>query len=152
MGFNVFLFLVVQLGLEPWKRRRLVGSFEDKVKSALESDKESRALATQEVPLDNEDKERLDRLEQLAAAEAQALQVLSNALLTPAVAPVSPEVPSELNPSQLTWRTFPERLLRSMDSPSSAAFVRPQEIAGMASLGAVMGLLVGSLITVFVRG
>ncbi|AOW04796.1 sensitive to high expression protein 9-like protein, mitochondrial [Yarrowia lipolytica] len=36
MGFNVVLFIVVQLGLEPWKRRRLVGSFEDKVKESLQ--------------------------------------------------------------------------------------------------------------------
>jgi sensitive to high expression protein 9 len=35
MGFNVVLFVVVQLGLEPWKRKRLVGSFEDKVKQAI---------------------------------------------------------------------------------------------------------------------
>lgn len=36
MAFNVLLFLVVQLGLEPWKRRRLVGSFEQKVEEALD--------------------------------------------------------------------------------------------------------------------
>lgn len=36
MAFNVLLFLVVQLGLEPWKRRRLVGSFEEKVLAALD--------------------------------------------------------------------------------------------------------------------
>ncbi|SCV04491.1 LAME_0H18866g1_1 [Lachancea meyersii CBS 8951] len=36
MGMNIFLFLVFQLLLEPWKRRRLVGSFEDKVTQALE--------------------------------------------------------------------------------------------------------------------
>lgn len=36
MGMNVILFLVFQLLLEPWKRRRLVGSFEDKVKQALD--------------------------------------------------------------------------------------------------------------------
>lgn len=35
MGMNIFLFIVLQLLLEPWKRKRLVGSFEDKVKSAL---------------------------------------------------------------------------------------------------------------------
>lgn len=37
MAFNVLLFLVVQLGLEPWKRRRLVGSFEEKVLAALDA-------------------------------------------------------------------------------------------------------------------
>ncbi|AAS53764.1 AFR393Wp [Eremothecium gossypii ATCC 10895] len=36
MGLNILLFLVVQLLLEPWKRRRLTNSFEDKVKRALE--------------------------------------------------------------------------------------------------------------------
>ncbi|KAK9432872.1 Mdm33 family-domain-containing protein [Lipomyces doorenjongii] len=35
MGVNVVLFLVVQLGLEPWKRKRLVGSFEDRVRNIL---------------------------------------------------------------------------------------------------------------------
>lgn len=37
MGFNVVLFLVVQLGLEPWKRKRLVGSFEEKVRNVLDT-------------------------------------------------------------------------------------------------------------------
>ncbi|KAK9369812.1 Mdm33 family-domain-containing protein [Lipomyces kononenkoae] len=35
MGVNVLLFLVVQLALEPWKRKRLVGSFEDRVRNVL---------------------------------------------------------------------------------------------------------------------
>ncbi|KAK9385317.1 Mdm33 family-domain-containing protein [Lipomyces mesembrius] len=35
MGVNLVLFLVVQLGLEPWKRKRLVGSFEDRVRNIL---------------------------------------------------------------------------------------------------------------------
>ncbi|QLQ78253.1 hypothetical protein HG537_0A05000 [Torulaspora globosa] len=36
MGVNIILFLVFQLLLEPWKRRRLTRSFEDKVKKALD--------------------------------------------------------------------------------------------------------------------
>ncbi|CCH60694.1 hypothetical protein TBLA_0D01870 [Henningerozyma blattae CBS 6284] len=36
MGVNILLFTVFQLLLEPWKRRRLTRSFEDKVKVALE--------------------------------------------------------------------------------------------------------------------
>ncbi|ODV91424.1 hypothetical protein CANCADRAFT_14223, partial [Tortispora caseinolytica NRRL Y-17796] len=35
MAFNVGLFVVVQLGLEPWKRQRLVYSFDEKVREAL---------------------------------------------------------------------------------------------------------------------
>ncbi|KAL9029169.1 MAG: hypothetical protein Q9196_002563 [Gyalolechia fulgens] len=35
MGVNVLLFLVFQLGLEPWRRGRLVRGFEEKVREAL---------------------------------------------------------------------------------------------------------------------
>lgn len=36
MGVNVLLFVVVQVGLEPWRRKRLVKGFEEKVKEAVE--------------------------------------------------------------------------------------------------------------------
>ena len=36
MGMNVLLFLVFQIGVEPWRRKRLVKGFEDKVMEALE--------------------------------------------------------------------------------------------------------------------
>lgn len=35
MGINIFLFMIATFFVEPWKRRRLVGSFEDKVKQAI---------------------------------------------------------------------------------------------------------------------
>ena len=35
-GVNVLLFLVFQIGVEPWRRKRLVKGFEDKVMEALE--------------------------------------------------------------------------------------------------------------------
>jgi len=40
MGLNVLLFIIFQLLLEPWRRRRLVRGFEDKVQEALK-EKES---------------------------------------------------------------------------------------------------------------
>lgn len=39
MGVNILLFLIFQLGFEPYRRRRLVRGFEDKVKEALEKEK-----------------------------------------------------------------------------------------------------------------
>ncbi|KAL9007719.1 MAG: hypothetical protein Q9173_007076 [Seirophora scorigena] len=36
MGVNVLLFLIFQIGVEPWRRGRLVRGFEEKVKEALE--------------------------------------------------------------------------------------------------------------------
>ncbi|KAJ6102838.1 hypothetical protein N7486_005265 [Penicillium sp. IBT 16267x] len=40
MGMNVLLFLIFQILVEPWRRRRLVKGFEDKVVEALEKEKE----------------------------------------------------------------------------------------------------------------
>lgn len=46
MGVNVLLFLVFQFGFEPWRRRRLVSGFEEKVLEALEKEKVLRAEAS----------------------------------------------------------------------------------------------------------
>ncbi|TQS35968.1 hypothetical protein Golomagni_03596 [Golovinomyces magnicellulatus] len=42
MGVNVLLFLVFQFGFEPWRRKRLIQGFENKVLEALEIDKKSK--------------------------------------------------------------------------------------------------------------
>lgn len=44
MGFNVLLFIIVQLGLEPWKRKRLVGGFEEKVREVIQEESLKNAL------------------------------------------------------------------------------------------------------------
>lgn len=49
MGVNILFFFVFQLLLEPWKRRRLVGSFEDKVKKALDDHQKEQTLAISEI-------------------------------------------------------------------------------------------------------
>lgn len=38
MGVNVLLFLIFQVLVEPWRRRRLVTGFEEKVKEAIEAE------------------------------------------------------------------------------------------------------------------
>jgi sensitive to high expression protein 9 len=49
MGVNVLLFLVFQLGFEPYRRRRLVHGFEEKVREALEKEKEAQAARHDET-------------------------------------------------------------------------------------------------------
>ncbi|KAI1334043.1 hypothetical protein F5Y15DRAFT_403210 [Xylariaceae sp. FL0016] len=41
MGVNVLLFLLLQFGAEPWRRRRLVRGFEDKVREAINAERET---------------------------------------------------------------------------------------------------------------
>ena len=46
MGMNVLLFLVFQIGVEPWRRKRLVKGFEEKVMEALEREGAATNAAT----------------------------------------------------------------------------------------------------------
>lgn len=46
MGVNVLLFLVFQIGVEPWRRKRLVKGFEEKVLEALEREAPAMGAAT----------------------------------------------------------------------------------------------------------
>lgn len=48
MGVNVLLFLVFQFGAEPWRRRRLVRGFEQKVREALEEERRKERLLREE--------------------------------------------------------------------------------------------------------
>lgn len=64
MGVNVLLFLVFQIGVEPWRRKRLVKGFEDKVMEALE--REGSAISN--TPTD------VITAQELTPAEAQETQ------------------------------------------------------------------------------
>lgn len=55
MGVNILLFLLFQVAVEPWRRKRLVKGFEDKVMEALEREGSAGAMlaeihASKEVP------------------------------------------------------------------------------------------------------
>lgn len=51
MGVNVLLFLIFQIGVEPWRRKRLVKGFEDKVMEALEREGTATGAAITEVEM-----------------------------------------------------------------------------------------------------
>jgi sensitive to high expression protein 9, mitochondrial len=76
MGVNVLIFLVFQFGFEPWRRRRLVRGFEEKVHVALEREKERQA-AIGRGGGDGERGKGLDqvRLDDVVAAGMQELEM-----------------------------------------------------------------------------
>ncbi|KAH3688333.1 hypothetical protein WICPIJ_000671 [Wickerhamomyces pijperi] len=65
MGVNVLLFLVLQLFLEPWKRKRLVHGFEEKVKDVFESGKEEQESVAQLASLITDDQEEEQEQEEI---------------------------------------------------------------------------------------
>ncbi|KAK4693723.1 hypothetical protein P7C71_g3727, partial [Lecanoromycetidae sp. Uapishka_2] len=50
MGINILLFVVFQIGVEPWRRRRLVKGFEEKVMEALEREGSGSSANSVDVP------------------------------------------------------------------------------------------------------
>lgn len=89
MGVNVLLFFVATLIVEPWKRKRLVASFEDKVKAAIS---ELNLLNT-ELVVDEENK--------LPASETSGF----DDILPPRQTLPEPSLLS-LSWLQCTWRNF----------------------------------------------
>ena len=51
MGVNILLFLVFQVAVEPWRRKRLVKGFEEKVMEALEREGSTSLATTDEVAI-----------------------------------------------------------------------------------------------------
>ena len=122
MVFNVVLFVVVQLGLEPWKRKRLVGSFEDKVKEAITQN--STLIDYQEI---------LQRLEQ-SSRIVQEYEVKTKN---------SKSISEEYNYS---WSNFAQRVTNSIAS-SVMILIRPVEFLSSIAGAAGCGMILGSLIT-----
>jgi len=72
MGVNVLLFLVFQFGFEPWRRRRLVHGFEEKVREALELEKKSKEAERRDASRGENDKD--VPLDGIVAAGIQELE------------------------------------------------------------------------------
>lgn len=98
MGVNVLLFLVFQFGFEPWRRRRLVAGFEEKVREALEQEKTlamSTAIRGAEIGGGEGSEVSLD---EIVAAEVQELkeEALVEGLGEPAVEAVAATIEGEV--------------------------------------------------------
>ncbi|RYP13271.1 hypothetical protein DL765_006945 [Monosporascus sp. GIB2] len=112
MGVNVLLFLVFQFGAEPWRRARLVRGFEQKVREALEEEREKmRAVRAEEEDerwrrARAEQREREEREAEARRADRDAAAAAAAATAstgTPVAADSIPEVVIVEEPS-VSWR------------------------------------------------
>lgn len=103
MGVNVLLFLVFQIGVEPWRRKRLVKGFEDKVMEALEREGSTVSTLPTEVGMAQNATPAEVRGVQEAAAPADtedalipaATDPLSDSAVEEAPLPKQEEIPAE---------------------------------------------------------
>ncbi|PYH49619.1 putative mitochondrion biogenesis protein (She9) [Aspergillus saccharolyticus JOP 1030-1] len=89
MGVNVLLFLIFQIAVEPWRRKRLVKGFEEKVIEAIE--KEKTLNQAQILNLQTEFSQQVALANKaLPEREAAAALTAASEAATPAVAPEDP--------------------------------------------------------------
>ncbi|KAI1379362.1 Mdm33 family-domain-containing protein [Hypoxylon crocopeplum] len=164
MGVNVLLFLIFQFGAEPWRRRRLVRGFEEKVREALDDERLQRELA------DGERRKRKaeDKEEEAAAVAAAASTIIPDvdtAAGTPGVAEVVGGEQAGLaadvdqaavadEPVKFPWReafSDPERLKATFNDLSSdrKVAIRMRDVSIIALEGAAAGAAVAGAIAVF---
>ncbi|CAG8971607.1 hypothetical protein HYALB_00008000 [Hymenoscyphus albidus] len=161
MGVNVLLFLVFQFGFEPWRRRRLVQGFEDKVKEALEKEK---LIHIEELERQKAESVSLDGA---LAAGTQGLEEQGDSKASPesaveaVVALIEGETPEEVSNTDFeavekpaildikkpeTWRPAAEDLFSKRPVQ-----MRKQDVTIVALEGAATGVVLTAIIATLLR-
>lgn len=124
MGMNVLLFLIFQIAVEPWRRRRLIKGFEDKVVEALEKEKNlnridgdvSSSAATAILP------EVIDSTVESSIAAIESPD--AKAAEEPTVIPVAPTPEASPSPELIVEQSLSSRLAGIPLSPISLEYWR----------------------------
>lgn len=154
MGINIFLFLVFQLALEPWKRKRLVGNFEEKVQHVLE---ENSNQQNKRLDLMSEKMEELKNGDTFPAlqesVEPEVIPDTEVLLITP------PQVSILPLPDSHNWRDTCLEHLRSLLRPLAGPYallfnegyasttVDKTEMATVVSITLTLGIVLGSILS-----
>jgi len=166
MGLNVLLFLVFQLGFEPWRRERLVRGFEEKVKIALAREKAERITSHQEkAPVVDEEVE-VSKLDGVVTASVQELELDGEGTQKddPAVAVLADVIASDSTNStaiddSIGPTTIKEKSLRQLEMwrclvldlfGDQVVSLRKQDLTIIALEGAASGAPVAGLIVMYI--
>ena len=174
MGLNVLLFIVFQIAIEPWRRRRLVKGFEEKVMEALEREIGTGVgqAATEVVAVrDGVDRlqdtmEHKDQFSASAAVSAQddvesAIEAVASAEIAQAiveeVVQVEPTSIAELPTRQSAFAeptlgyAYYEEAFRELFSEKKVLTVTQKELTMVALEGAAGGAALMGLLLVLLR-
>ncbi|KAI1436151.1 hypothetical protein GGR50DRAFT_259563 [Xylaria sp. CBS 124048] len=157
MGVNILLFLLLQFGAEPWRRRRLVRGFEEKVREAIAEERVAREEEAERVAAVNaataaaaEASAAALAAEKVAKEETAALAALD------VVTPVSPiaELPLEELP-RISWRealtdpTYWRTAIVDLVSDRRIS-IRMRDVSLIAAEGVAIGAAVAGTVIIFI--
>ncbi|KAL1981122.1 hypothetical protein VTN96DRAFT_3056 [Rasamsonia emersonii] len=160
MGVNVLLFLIFQVLVEPWRRRRLVKGFEEKVKEAIENEAAAtRAIAAGAVASVSPSVDvAADSPAAAEQVETQLEEIVSNIGLTsdpdtsvpvttvPAGLPPESVLPGQLSVENVLspeyWKETVRNLLSDRNVILTQRDLTTVAVQSAAAGAAVMGLLI----------
>lgn len=160
MGVNVLLFLIFQVLVEPWRRRRLVKGFEEKVKEAIENEAAAtRAIAAGAVASVSPSVDvAADSPAAAEQVETQSEEIVSNIGLTsdpdtsvpvttvPAGLPPESVLPGQLSVENVLspeyWKETVRNLLSDRNVILTQRDLTTVAVQSAAAGAAVMGLLI----------
>ena len=156
MGVNILLFLVFQIGVEPWRRRRLVKGFEEKVMEALDKEgvpavgahqgpgKEVGPLNLDEGPMEEApviEQETLPRTEQVDVTPERIEGQPNSIVAEPQEPPLAPKTMSSIGGMKENLRDmFSDREIRLRRVDLTNAMLEGAA-AGVAFVGVLVLLL-----------
>ena len=173
MGLNVLLFIVFQIAIEPWRRRRLVKGFEEKVMEALERESGtglSEAAAELVAARDGMHRmqDTMEHKDQLSMSAASAQEDVESAIeavadtevaqaIVKEVAQVEPTSIAELPTGQSAFAepalgyAYYEEAFRELFSEKKVLTVTQKELTMVALEGAAGGAALMGLLLVLLR-
>jgi sensitive to high expression protein 9 len=172
MGLNVLLFIVFQIAIEPWRRRRLVKGFEEKVMEALEREGGvgvggATGVAAVRNGIDQV-RETTDPNEQLPASEASAQADVGSAVeavIDAEIAQAAVEEMAQMEPTPVeefptgqssfaepaSGYAYYKEAFRELFSEKKVLTVTQKELTTVALEGAVGGAALMGLLLVLLR-
>jgi sensitive to high expression protein 9 len=159
MGINILLFLVFQLALEPWKRRRLVGNFEERVQQAL---RDNSVQQNERLDIMSQKVEALkhsDRLPALRERQESEIDEEDTEVVEPPKIGTLPMPPS----APPTWlkklEILFQRLIQPFTTPFNLLFyqhyeqatIHKSELVSITTVSVGLGLIIGSLGSTLLR-
>ena len=148
MGVNVLLFLVFQIAVEPWRRKRLVKGFEEKVSEALD-----REAGVPRAALDAISEEMGAEAGKIAIRDSPSTEAPEDQVEDPPVVPTSAVAESTVPPvgskSASSWEGIRETL-RDMFSEQQIS-VRRVDLTTAMLEGAAAGVAFVGMIVLLLR-
>jgi sensitive to high expression protein 9, mitochondrial len=172
MGLNVLLFIVFQIAIEPWRRRRLVKGFEEKVMEALEREGGVAVGGTAGVGAVRDEMDRvrnpMEHKEQLSASDASVQADIESAIEAVADADIAQAAVGEVVQMELapiekiptgqsafaepaSGYAYYQEAFRELFSEKKVITVTQKELTTVALEGAAGGAALMGLLLVLLR-